>query len=81
MPWCEPCAKYHAPSSMTPEGGCPDCGMQMTVADVHGKVTAQNIDLKQLAGVEADESLPWHFKLLVFLLGVYLTWRVIQIFV
>ena len=26
MPWCEECAKYWAPSTMTPEARCPTCG-------------------------------------------------------
>jgi hypothetical protein len=28
-----------------------------------------------------DEKLPWHFKLLVFLLVAYLGWRVVDLFV
>lgn len=26
MPWCEQCAKFWNPSSMTAEGDCPTCG-------------------------------------------------------
>ena len=78
MPWCEPCARYLAPSAMRDDGSCPDCGRMVDVANVHGTVTPDNLDLKKLAGKES-ESLPWHFKLLVGLLCVYLGWRVVQL--
>lgn len=42
-------------------------------------MSPDNLDLKKLAGVE-DESLPWHFKLLVTLLLLYMGWRVLDLF-
>lgn len=80
MPWCEPCAKYFAPSSMTQEGSCPQCGEKIDTISLSGKITADTLDLKKLAGVDG-EKVPWHFKLLVSLLCLYLGWRIIQIFV
>ena len=80
MPWCEPCAKYFAPSAMTSDGACPQCGKGIDVASVNGKYTADTLDLKKLAGVDG-EKVPWHFKLLVALLCLYLGWRVVQLFV
>ena len=79
MPWCEPCARYLTPSAMTAEGRCPDCGERIDVANVHGTVTAETLDLRSLAGKES-ERVPWHFKLLVGLLCLYLGWRVVQLF-
>ena len=84
MPWCEPCAKYLAPSAMNVDGTCPQCGRAVQVASIHGRVTAKNLDLKKLArtGLDPDDdvSVPWHFKLLVGALVIYLSWRVIQLF-
>ena len=80
MPWCEPCAKYFAPSTLTTEGKCPQCGEEIEVASIKGIVTADTLDLKKLAGVDG-EKLPWHFKLLVGLLCLYLGWRIVQLFV
>ena len=77
MPWCEPCARYFAPTALTESGSCPDCGE--VLADQAGIVSPDNLDLKKLAGVE-DESLPWHFKLLVTLLLLYMGWRVLDLF-
>jgi hypothetical protein len=86
MPWCEACAKYMAPSAMNVDGTCPHCGRAVQVASIHGKVTAKNLDLKKLArsgsdtAANDDVSVPWHFKLLVGALVIYLSWRVIQLF-
>lgn len=85
MPWCEACAKYMAPSAMNVDGTCPQCGRVVQVTTVNGRVTAKNLDLKKLArsgtnSVDEDVSVPWHFKLLVGALVIYLSWRVIQLF-
>ncbi|MEY3267042.1 MAG: hypothetical protein RLY19_892 [Actinomycetota bacterium] len=80
MPWCEPCAKYFAPSALTKQGHCPDCDESIDVPSINGRITADTLDLKKLAGLDG-EKVPWHFKLLVGLLCLYLGWRVIQIFV
>ena len=81
MPWCEPCARYLTPSSVRENGTCPACGTTVQETTVNGKrVTAETLDLRSLAGAK-DEKLPWHFKLLVVLLCLYLGWRVVQLFV
>ncbi len=68
MPWCEECSKYLAPSAMNPDGTCPVCGRQ--VGEVEERADEEL----------ADESAPWHFKLLVAMLVIYLGWRFFQIF-
>jgi hypothetical protein len=68
MPWCEECQKYWTPTAMTPEGRCPTCGSDLDAA-------ARETDAKL-----ADEKAPWHFKLLVVALVVYLGWRFVQLF-
>ena len=68
MPWCEDCEKYWAPSAMTPEGECPDCGADLEAPETVG------------AGAEDEEGAPWHFKLLVVLLVVYLVYRGYEMF-
>ena len=40
-------------------------------------VTAEKLDLKKLAGKDAKA--PWHFKLLMVLLAIYLGWRLLQL--
>lgn len=70
MPWCDDCSRYYAPSAMTPEGHCPSCGADLLAAE------------EQAADADAaDEKVPWHFKLMVVLLIVYLGWRVVDLIV
>jgi hypothetical protein len=70
MPWCEDCAKYWAPSSMTPEGRCPTCGRDLEAPE----------PVKDDEHADTDEKAPWHFKLMVLALVVYLVWRFYEIF-
>jgi hypothetical protein len=79
MPWCEDCAKYWTPSAMNEDGTCPSCGRVVEAQ----QATAKNIDVKKLAaGDDPDDAkAPWHFKVLMVLLAVYLGWRIVQLFV
>jgi hypothetical protein len=83
VPWCEECARYWTPSAMKADGTCPTCGRSLEKSAAE-PITAKNLDLKKLAaGEDGDEDAgktPWHFKLLLVLLALYLTWRVIQLF-
>jgi hypothetical protein len=65
MPWCEPCAKYWTPNAMNVDGTCPSCGD--VVEDQHDHAAAE------------AERTPWHFKLLVATVALYVGWRVIQL--
>jgi hypothetical protein len=93
MPWCEDCAKFWTPSSMRADGTCPKCGRTLPMpnagrdrATTPGEAgqeqqgsdeTSEKLDLKKLAGKDAKA--PWHFKLLMVLLAIYLTWRLVQL--
>jgi hypothetical protein len=68
MPWCETCSKYWAPTALTVEGTCPTCGRAVAQADA------------DTHAAQADEATPWHFKLLVVAVVVYLGWRFVQLF-
>lgn len=54
---------------MKDDGTCPACGEQIEAAHEHGG--------------DADDDLkaPWHFKLMVVALIIYLGWRLVDIFV
>ncbi|MGH9270096.1 MAG: hypothetical protein ACRDZ2_02365 [Ilumatobacteraceae bacterium] len=71
VPFCEDCSRYWAPSTMTVDGRCPTCDRQL---DAPGDGEAQ--DRRD----HGDERAPWHFKLLVAAVVVYLGWRFFQIF-
>ena len=67
---------------MLSDGSCPKCLKPVGDATINGQLTAKTINLKKLAQGSTDEevSVPWHFKLLVGALIVYLSWRVIDLF-
>jgi hypothetical protein len=67
VPWCQECSKYLTPSTVKADGTCPTCGRAVGEvehgADQHTEATP----------------VPWHFKLLVVALIVYLGWRLVQL--
>jgi hypothetical protein len=66
VPWCETCSKYLAPTALNSDGTCPTCGRAVgeTEHPAHEVV--------------ADEGTPWHFKLLIGAVVLYLGFRTIQ---
>ncbi len=71
MPWCEECAKYYTPNSVRSDGSCPTCGDAIQLPEGHDH--SHDAD-------GADEKTPWHFKLMVVTVVVYLGWRIVQLF-
>lgn len=70
MPWCEECAKYYTPNSVPAEGTCPRCGALIQAPEGLEPVADPAVD---------DEKAPWHFKLMVVMVAVYLGWRLIDL--
>jgi hypothetical protein len=68
MPWCETCSRFLNPNSLNPDGSCPSCG----------RVVAEPRRPGSPAGEEAAPKAPWHFKLLLVAVVIYLVWRVVQ---
>lgn len=69
MPWCEECSKYWTPSAMNADGTCPTCGRDVEASTVRTRELVE------------EEKAPWHFKLLVVALVLYLGWRVVDLFI
>jgi hypothetical protein len=65
MPWCETCSRFLNPNSLNPDGSCPSCG----------RVVAEPATTD---AAEVQAKAPWHFKLLLVAVVVYLTWRIVQ---
>ena len=57
---------------MNDDGTCPTCGEQVVEGREHGAAHADG---------DGDEKAPWHFKLMIAALTVYLGWRLVDIFV
>jgi hypothetical protein len=67
---------------MNEDGTCPTCGRLVETPSTR-PITAKNINLRKLAAGEGSEEsvkTPWHFKLLMVLLALYLGWRIVQLF-
>ena len=77
MPWCEPCARYLTPTAVKADGTCPHCGKDIDAA----KPINETVSLKSLATDGSVEKAPWHFKLMLTALTLYLGWRVVSIFI
>jgi hypothetical protein len=85
MPWCETCSRFLNPNTLHPDGTCPECGRQ--VADPPATPSdAAPADAAPGEGsggrgeqAEPRQKAPWHFKLLLVGVVVYLTYRFIQI--
>ncbi|MEP7204523.1 MAG: hypothetical protein ABI894_18065 [Ilumatobacteraceae bacterium] len=68
---------------MNEDGTCPTCGRLVETPTPSRPITAKNLNLRKLAaGEDSEESVkaPWHFKLLMLLLALYLGWRIVQLF-
>ena len=65
MPFCDHCDKYWTPNSMNEDGSCPRCGA----------ILEEPLDGATDEHDEAREKVPWHFKLMIVALVVYLGWR------
>lgn len=72
MPYCDACSKYWTPSSLPADGRCPRCGAELDGPHAHG-------DVPLPVDGAAAEKVPWHFKLMVVALVVYLVWRFVQL--
>lgn len=77
MPWCANCDRFLSPSTVHADGTCPSCGRPVDPGAARGPAEAEAASL-----VEVDEEalppVPWHLKLLVLALAVYLGWRLWQ---
>ena len=66
MPWCEGCSRFMNPNTLNADGTCPECGRKVEQSEA------------ATTFAERDKA-PWHFKLILAITVIYLTWRVIQL--
>lgn len=90
MPWCDECDRFLNPNTVHDDGTCPGCGSTIARSrhlqrSRRGRGASADAMAVRAAGVDtpadpADAvedvgSTPWHFKLLLVALVVYLGWR------
>jgi len=81
MPYCDDCHKYWTPSSMSEDGTCPRCGtlLEPADADVVGGEPGDDPAEDGADDTAGDEKVPWHFKLMIVALVIYLVYRFVEI--
>jgi hypothetical protein len=67
VPWCPDCDRFYNPNTLETDGSCPTCGRHLAEDTKPEKI-----------GRFRDEPTPWHFKVLVVLVSIYLTFRLVQ---
>jgi hypothetical protein len=78
MPWCDDCAKYWAPNAMKAGGSCPTCNKVLATKGAL-RMEARSLGVPGPGETEGEApKAPWHFKLMIGCLAVYLGWRVLQ---
>jgi hypothetical protein len=75
VPWCAACDRFLSPSSVLVDGSCPSCGRAVEAG--HARPAAA-VDRPPDGEDEPLESLPWHFKLLLGAIALYLGYRAFQ---
>ena len=73
MPWCDECNRYLSPSTVRSDGSCPSCDRLVAPGGARQAGEA-NVD----DDADALDPLPWHFKLLVGAIALYLGYRAYQ---
>lgn len=83
MPWCDGCDQYLAPPAVTPDGKCPACGRKVDRGQLRTDRGMERTARKAAAAGETTDDplppIPWHFKLLVGAVVVYLGYRFFQL--
>ena len=72
MPWCLRCDRYLTPPAVRTDGTCPSCGQLVDAGRAH---TART---DEAAATEEAPPVPWHLKLLLVALAIYLGYRLFQ---
>jgi hypothetical protein len=76
VPWCSECDRFLSPASVRTDGSCPRCGR--AVDPGQAKAPATVADPADPVDSEPLEPVPWHFKLLLGAVALYLGYRAFQ---
>ena len=69
MPWCVSCNRFLTPSTVRPDATCPTCGRTVEKGLIPGMTRPAD---------EPRTGMPWHLKLVLVALALYLGARAFQ---
>lgn len=76
MPWCDDCSKFWNPPQLVGAGECPTCGRALTTPASSEAAVAPALPAGAAPPEEKAKGAPWHFKLLVVGVTVYMVYRI-----
>jgi len=85
VPWCLHCDRYLTPPTVRADGTCPNCGQPVDAG--RARAPRRRVLTRRWAkpdpgpGTEEEDEappVPWHLKLLLVALAIYLTYRLFQ---
>lgn len=80
MPWCLHCDRYLTPPTVRTDGTCPSCGQLVDAGRAHPPPRGRSRATTTAPEGAPDEAppVPWHLKLLLVALAIYLGYRLFQ---
>lgn len=74
MPFCETCDRFYTPSTLTPEGDCPEGHHVADPQDAEQFIQSAAPPRED----EKEPKVPWHFWILLIAVIIYLGYRAYQ---
>jgi hypothetical protein len=81
VPWCAACDRFLSPSTVHTDGTCPTCGRPVDAGPAAPASRVAQPATPAEPGPDTGEPLdpvPWHFKLMLGALAIYLGYRALQ---
>ena len=76
MPWCDDCSKFWNAPQLANQGACPTCGKVLASPAGDQPAVAPAMPGGTPAPATKAKGAPWHFKLLVVGVTVYMVYRI-----
>jgi hypothetical protein len=76
LPWCNDCSKFWNPPDMAPNQTCPSCGRVLVPGGGAEDASPVSPTRNGTTSITRAKGAPWHFKLMVLGVTVYMIYRI-----
>jgi hypothetical protein len=76
LPWCDDCSKFWNPPQLAGTSECPACGKSLVAPTSSEPAVASALPAGPAPAEDKAKGAPWHFKLLVVGVTVYMVYRI-----